>query len=128
MMNSMTDQLTGAGGSVGNGQQQQQQQQLQQQQQPNMSSSSSSSSNNNNPNNNNTSNGDNKQQTGSSNNKANLIVNYLPQSVKEQDFNLLFSKIGAIKSCKLMFDRQTGWKLFLNFFEKKIFFFENLKK
>lgn len=45
---------------------------------------------------------------GSVNNRSNLIVNYLPQSVKEHDFNLLFSKIGPLKSCKLMFDRTTG--------------------
>ncbi len=41
-------------------------------------------------------------------NNCNLIVNYLPQSLKENDFNALFSKIGQIKTCKLMFDRQTG--------------------
>ena len=45
------------------------------------------------------------------NNRANLIVNYLPQSLKEQDFNQLFSKIGPLKACKLMFDRTTGKKL-----------------
>jgi hypothetical protein len=43
------------------------------------------------------------------NNRCNLIVNYLPQSLKEHDFNLLFSKIGPLKTCKLMFDRQTGY-------------------
>ena len=43
-----------------------------------------------------------------STNKCNLIVNYLPQSLKEQDFNLLFSKIGPIKASKLMYDKQTG--------------------
>jgi hypothetical protein len=42
------------------------------------------------------------------NNTCNLIVNYLPQSLKEHDFNSLFSKIGPLKTCKLMFDRQTG--------------------
>lgn len=41
--------------------------------------------------------------------RSNLIINYLPQSIKEHDFNMLFSKIGPLKSCKLMFDRQTGW-------------------
>lgn len=41
-------------------------------------------------------------------NKCNLIINYLPQSVKEADFNQLFAKIGPLKSCRLMFDRQTG--------------------
>jgi hypothetical protein len=50
-----------------------------------------------------------------SNNRANLIVNYLPQSLKEHDFNQLFSKIGPLKACKLMFDRQTGKILFLYF-------------
>jgi hypothetical protein len=47
------------------------------------------------------------------NNRCNLIVNYLPQSLKEHDFNILFSKIGPLKTCKLMFDRQTGTKLFV---------------
>jgi RNA recognition motif-containing protein len=42
--------------------------------------------------------------------RCNLIVNYLPQSLKENDFNQFFSKIGPLKSCKLMFDRQTGKK------------------
>ncbi len=42
------------------------------------------------------------------NNRANLIVNYLPQSLKEQEFNQLFSRIGPLKACKLMFDRTTG--------------------
>jgi RNA recognition motif-containing protein len=41
-------------------------------------------------------------------NKSNLLVNYLPQSMKEQDFNMLFSKVGPVKSCRLMYDRQTG--------------------
>jgi len=53
-------------------------------------------------------NGNSKNSNAPTNNKANLIVNYLPQSLKEHDFNQLFSKIGPLKSCKLMFDRQTG--------------------
>lgn len=52
-----------------------------------------------------------------SNNPCNLIVNYLPQSVKEHDFNLLFSKIGPLKSCKLMYDRQTGYSFGYGFVE-----------
>jgi RNA recognition motif-containing protein len=60
-----------------------------------------SSNGNNNSNNNSSS-------TSITNNKCNLIINYLPQSLKEHDFNQLFSKIGPIKTCKLMFDRQTG--------------------
>ena len=42
------------------------------------------------------------------NRRCNLIVNYLPQSLRENDFNMLFAKIGPLKACKLMFDRQTG--------------------
>lgn len=51
------------------------------------------------------------------NNRCNLIVNYLPQSLKEHDFNLLFSKIGPLKTCKLMFDRQTGYSFGYGFVE-----------
>ena len=40
--------------------------------------------------------------------RCNLIVNYLPQSLKEHDFCQLFAKIGPIKTCKLMYDKQTG--------------------
>ena len=53
----------------------------------------------------------NKQSTKNSSNgdsRSNLIVNYLPQSLKEQDFCQLFAKIGPIKTCKLMYDKQTG--------------------
>lgn len=62
----------------------------------NGSNSTSSSSSNGSSNNNN------------NNSRCNLIVNYLPQSMKEHDFCQLFSKIGPVKTCKLMFDRQTG--------------------
>lgn len=51
------------------------------------------------------------------NNSCNLIVNYLPQSLKEHDFNSLFSKIGPLKTCKLMFDRQTGYSFGYGFVE-----------
>lgn len=51
------------------------------------------------------------------NNSCNLIVNYLPQSLKEHDFNTLFSKIGPLKTCKLMFDRQTGYSFGYGFVE-----------
>jgi RNA recognition motif-containing protein len=37
-----------------------------------------------------------------------LIVNYLPQSIKENDLSQIFSSIGPLKSCKLMQDKQTG--------------------
>ena len=41
-------------------------------------------------------------------NPCKLIVNYLPQSLKEEQFKALFSQIGEMKSCKLVFDKQTG--------------------
>lgn len=50
-------------------------------------------------------------------NRCNLIVNYLPQSLKENDFNLLFSRIGPLKTCKLMFDKQTGYSFGYGFVE-----------
>lgn len=60
-------------------------------------------------------NNNNQSTKGSSNNssngasRCNLIVNYLPQSLKEHDFCQLFAKIGPIKTCKLMYDKQTGY-------------------
>jgi RNA recognition motif-containing protein len=41
-------------------------------------------------------------------NKCNLIVNYLPQSIKEKEFAQLFAKLGPIRTSKLMHDKQTG--------------------
>ncbi|CAF0881229.1 unnamed protein product [Rotaria sordida] len=38
-----------------------------------------------------------------------LIVNYLPQSVKEQQFRQMFSQIGRLRYCRLMYDRATGY-------------------
>ena len=72
------------------------------------------STNNNNNNNNNSSNSSNNSSNSKNNNnnnnssRCNLIVNYLPQSLKEHDFCQLFAKIGPLKTCKLMYDRQTG--------------------
>lgn len=72
-------------------------------------------------NNNNAGSNQNKNTVGPGNEKptntCNLIVNYLPQSLKEHDFNLLFSKIGPLKTCKLMFDRQTGYSFGYGFVE-----------
>jgi hypothetical protein len=71
-----------------------------------------------NPNNNNNNIKSSNSNTGSSssqssNSRCNLIVNYLPQSLKEHDFCQLFAKIGPLKTCKLMYDKQTS-KIFLN--------------
>jgi len=38
-----------------------------------------------------------------------LIVNYLPQTIKENDLIEIFSEIGPLKYCKLMKDKQTGY-------------------
>jgi ELAV-like protein 1 len=46
-----------------------------------------------------------------------LIVNYLPQSIKENDLREIFSSIGELKSCKLMCDKQTGYSYGFAFVE-----------
>lgn len=56
------------------------------------------------------------QQNGSGNgqdeSKTNLIVNYLPQTMTQEEIRSLFSSIGDVESCKLIRDKVTG-KLFL---------------
>ena len=49
-------------------------------------------------------------QTGQSNDdsKTNLIVNYLPQNMTQEEFRSLFGSIGEIESCKLVRDKITG--------------------
>jgi hypothetical protein len=41
-------------------------------------------------------------------NKCNLIVNYLPQSLKEAEFSQLFTSLGPLRTSKLMYDKKTG--------------------
>jgi len=41
-------------------------------------------------------------------NKTNLIVNYLPQNMTDEDFKELFTKFGAMKSCKIVRNRLNG--------------------
>lgn len=41
--------------------------------------------------------------------KTNLIVNYLPQEMEDEEFENLFKKFGAMKSCKIVRNRQTGF-------------------
>lgn len=43
--------------------------------------------------------------------KTNLIVNYLPQTMTQEEIRSLFSSIGEVESCKLIRDKVTG-KLF----------------
>ncbi|XP_053481275.1 ELAV-like protein 4 isoform X2 [Ictalurus furcatus] len=63
-------------------------------------------------------------QTSSSNDdsKTNLIVNYLPQNMTQEEFRSLFGSIGEIESCKLVRDKITGQSLgygFVNYIDPK---------
>lgn len=40
--------------------------------------------------------------------KTNLIVNYLPQNMTQEELKSLFGSIGEIESCKLVRDKITG--------------------
>jgi ELAV like protein 2/3/4 len=40
--------------------------------------------------------------------KTNLIVNYLPQTMTQDDIRSLFASIGELESCKLIRDKATG--------------------
>lgn len=42
--------------------------------------------------------------------KTNLIVNYLPQTMTQEEIRSLFSSIGDVESCKLIRDKVTGEK------------------
>ncbi len=46
-----------------------------------------------------------------SENKNNLIVNYLPPNVSQEDVRILFSGIGEVESCKLVREKATGESL-----------------
>uniref|UniRef100_A0A8C5S3Z2 RRM domain-containing protein n=1 Tax=Laticauda laticaudata TaxID=8630 RepID=A0A8C5S3Z2_LATLA len=45
--------------------------------------------------------------------KTNLIVNYLPQNMTQEEFRSLFGSIGEIESCKLVRDKITGTYIYL---------------
>lgn len=50
--------------------------------------------------------------------RTNLIINYLPQTMTQDEIKDLFSSIGSIESCKLVRDKTTGQSLgygFVNF-------------
>ena len=40
--------------------------------------------------------------------KTNLIVNYLPQTMSQEEIRSLFSSVGDVESCKLIRDKVTG--------------------
>lgn len=43
-----------------------------------------------------------------SDSKTNLIVNYLPQTMSQEEIRSLFASIGDVESCKLIRDKVTG--------------------
>lgn len=47
------------------------------------------------------------------NSKTNLIVNYLPQNMTQDEIKELFISIGPVESCKLIKDKLTGMIPFL---------------
>jgi len=46
--------------------------------------------------------------SGTEDSKTNLIVNYLPQTMTQEEIRSLFSSIGEVESCKLIRDKLTG--------------------
>lgn len=51
--------------------------------------------------------------TGGEDSKTNLIVNYLPQNMTQEEIRSLFSSIGEVESCKLVRDKTSGeWSNF----------------
>ena len=46
---------------------------------------------------------------------TNLIVNYLPQTMSQDDIRSLFGSVGDIDSCKLIRDKATGNKCCIYF-------------
>lgn len=52
--------------------------------------------------------------------RTNLIVNYLPQTMSQDDIRALFSSLGDIESCKLIRDKSTGQSLGYGFVNYKL--------
>lgn len=50
-------------------------------------------------------------QNGNEDARTNLIVNYLPQTMTQEEIRSLFSSIGELESCKLIRDKMTGQSL-----------------
>lgn len=54
--------------------------------------------------------------------KTNLIVNYLPQTMSQEDIRSLFVSVGEVESCKLIRDKVTGQSLgygFVNYVKQE---------
>ena len=50
--------------------------------------------------------------------RTNLIINYLPQTMTQDEIKDLFGSIGAIESCKLVRDKTTGFIVFICSFSR----------
>jgi ELAV like protein 2/3/4 len=63
--------------------------------------------------------------SGAEDSKTNLIVNYLPQTMTQEEIRSLFSSIGEVESCKLIRDKVTGKCIdrFSIYLLLKLFFF-----
>lgn len=54
--------------------------------------------------------------------KTNLIVNYLPQNMTDENFKKLFNAIGPVKNSKVCRNKQTGWSFgygFIDYFTEQ---------
>jgi len=54
-------------------------------------------------------------------NQTNLIVNYLPQTMSQDDLRTLFSSLGELESCKLIRDKSSGARATLSVNEIDVF-------
>ncbi|KAM8715730.1 hypothetical protein ACLKA7_002732 [Drosophila subpalustris] len=89
----------------------------------NNNNNNSSNNNNNNNNNNNTNNNNNNNNNNNEPDpKTNLIVNYLPQTMSQDEIRSLFVSFGEVESCKLIRDKVTGQSLgygFVNYVKQE---------
>lgn len=49
--------------------------------------------------------------------RTNLIINYLPQTLSDQEFYKIFVVVGPIKNCRIMKDLKTGYSFGFGFVE-----------
>ncbi|OTF71204.1 ELAV-like protein, partial [Euroglyphus maynei] len=52
-----------------------------------------------------------------SNNKANLIINYLPQTMTDENFRVMFAKYGDIRSARIIRNKNSGYSYGFGFVE-----------
>ena len=43
------------------------------------------------------------------NSRTNLIINYLPQTLSDAEFNQLFAALGPVQSARILRDKRTGY-------------------